>query len=61
MGKGGSGVVCPALCAATTLVLVHCGQSGQPSPDAESRTASPVAMMTALAITTASANPRTEV
>ena len=53
-------LVCPTLCAATTLVWVHCGQSGQPSPDDDSRTASPVEMMTALAITAASASPRTE-
>ena len=50
-------LVCPTLCAATTLVWVHCGQSGQPSPDDDSRTASPVEMMTALAITAASASP----
>jgi len=52
-------LVCPVLCAATTLVWVHCGQSGQPSPDDESRTASPVQIRTAFEITAASANPRT--
>ena len=41
------------------LVLVHVGQSGQPSPDELSRTASPVEMRTALEMTAASANPRT--
>ena len=38
--------------------MVQSGQSGQPSPDLLSRTASPVDMMTALAITAASARPR---
>jgi hypothetical protein len=51
--------VCPTLWAATRLVLVHVGQSGQPSPDELNRTASPVAMSTALEITDASAHPRT--
>ena len=53
-------VVWPAECAATTLVWVHCGQSGQPSPDDDSLTAAPVEMMTALAMTEASANPRSD-
>ena len=53
-------VVWPVLCAATTLVCVHCGQLGQPRPDELSRTAAPVQMTTALAMTEASANPRTE-
>src|SRR5579875_1336618 len=52
--------VCPGERAATTLVWVHRGQSGQPSPDELSRTAAPVQMRTAFAITDASANPRTE-
>ena len=52
--------VCPAECAATTLVWVHCGQSGQPSPEELSRTAAPVQTRTAFAITEASASPRTE-
>src|SRR5579863_2781113 len=51
-------VVWPAECAATTLVCVHFGQSGQPSPEADRRTAAPVEMITALAITDASAQPR---
>ena len=51
-------VDCPAVLAATRLCAVHLGQSGQPSPDLLSRTASPVDMMTALAITEASASPR---
>ena len=51
-------VVWPAACAATTLVCVHFGQSGQPSPEDDKRTAAPVEMMTALAITDASAQPR---
>ena len=45
------------LSAATALDLVHAGQSGQPSPDEESRTAAPVAMTTALEIIAASAHP----
>ena len=52
--------VCPAECAATTLVAVHRGQSGQPSPEELSRTAAPVQTRTAFAITEASASPRTE-
>ena len=51
-------VVWPAVLAATRLRAVQLGQSGQPSPDLLSRTASPVDMMTALAITEASARPR---
>ena len=49
--------VWPELSAATALDLVHAGQSGQPSPDEESRTAAPVAMTTALEIIAASAHP----
>ncbi len=41
--------------AATRLLRVHCGQSGQPSPESLSRTAAPVAMMTAVETTPASA------
>ena len=52
--------VWPAECAATALVLVHVGQSGQPRPDDESRTAAPVEMITALAITDARAQPRSD-
>jgi hypothetical protein len=52
--------VCPGELAATRLVLVHCGQSGQPSPDELSRSAAPVHIRTAFAMTDASANPRTE-
>src|ERR1700759_3694720 len=44
--------------AATALLLVQLGQSGQPRPDDDTRTAAPVEMMTALAITEASAQPR---
>src|SRR3984957_20930644 len=51
-------VVWPTECAATALDLVHVGQSGQPSPDDERRTASPVAMISALAITDARAHAR---
>jgi hypothetical protein len=50
--------VCPGERAATRLALVHCGQSGQPSPEELSRTAAPVAMMTVLAITPASVRAR---
>jgi hypothetical protein len=39
--------------------VVHVGQSSQPRPDDDSRTASPVTMITALEITAASAHPRT--
>ena len=53
-------VVWPTECAATALVLVHAGQSGQPRPDDDRRTAAPVAMITALAITEASAQPRSD-
>jgi hypothetical protein len=52
--------VCLAEWAATTLVCVHRGQSGQPSPEELSRTAAPVQTRTAFAITEASASPRTE-
>jgi hypothetical protein len=48
------------LCAATTLDFVQSGQSGQPSPDEESRTAAPVEMITALAITEDRANRRSD-
>ena len=54
-------VVCPAVLAATRLRLVQSGQSGQPSPDLLSRTASPVDMMTTLATTAARASHRSEV
>jgi hypothetical protein len=50
----------PRVGAATRLLRVHCGQSGQPSPDLLSRTAAPVMMMTALEITPASAILRME-
>ena len=50
----------PRVCAATRLPRVHCGQSGQPSPDLLSRTAAPVTMMTAAEITPASAILRME-
>src|SRR6202035_4989336 len=53
-------VVWPADCAATALVFVHVGQSGQPSPDDDRRTAAPVEMSTALAITEARAHPRSD-
>ncbi len=53
-------VVCPTECAATALVFVHVGQSGQPRPDDDRRTAAPVEMITALAITDASAHPRSD-
>src|ERR1700744_5145103 len=52
--------VWPAECAATRLVLVHVGQSGQPRPDDERRTAAPVEMITALAITDARAHWRSD-
>src|ERR1700728_1272733 len=51
-------VVWPAECAATALVFVQVGQSGQPRPDDDRRTTAPVEMITALAITDASAQPR---
>src|SRR5258708_20489183 len=41
------------------LVVLHVGQSSQPRPDDDSRTASPVTMITALETTAASAHPRT--
>src|SRR5262249_30395839 len=50
----------PRVCAATRLPRVHCGQSGQPSPDLLSRTAAPVTMMPALEITPATAIGRME-
>jgi hypothetical protein len=50
-------VVWPAECAATALLFVHVGQSGQPSPEEDTRTAAPVEMITAFAITDASAQP----
>src|ERR1700684_4385056 len=54
-------VVCPAVLAATRLRLVQSGQSGQPSPDLLSRTASPGDMMTTLATTAARATHGSEV
>src|ERR1700753_84017 len=53
-------VVCPVVFAATRLLAVQSGQSGQPSPDLLSRTASPVDMMITLATTAARASPRSE-
>src|ERR1700759_3378529 len=53
-------VVCPAVFAATRLLAVQSGQSGQPRPDLLSRTASPGGMMITLATTEASASPRSE-
>src|ERR1700744_1333641 len=53
-------VVCPTVFAATRLLAVQSGQSGQPSPDLLSRTASPVDMMITLATTAASANRRSD-
>ena len=50
----------PRVGAATRLLRVHCGQSGQPSPDLLSRTAAPVTMMTVEEITPASAIRRME-
>src|SRR5262249_28276603 len=50
----------PCVGAATRLLRVHRGQSGQPSPDLLSRTAAPVAMMTVEEITPASAIRRME-
>jgi hypothetical protein len=52
--------VWPAECAATALVFVHVGQSGQPRPDDDRRTASPVQMTTAFAIIDARAHPRSD-
>src|ERR1700728_1350047 len=54
-------VVWPAEWAATALLLVQVGQSGQPRPDDDRRTAAPVEMITALAITDARAQPRSAV
>src|ERR1700744_3315125 len=54
-------VVCPTVFAATRLLAVQSGQSGQPRPDLLSRTASPVDMMITLATTAASAHRRSEV
>src|ERR1700749_3617442 len=51
-------VVWPAECAATALLLVHEGQSGQPRPDADRRTAAPVEMITGLATPDGRAQPR---
>ena len=48
----------PRVRAATRLLAVQLGQSGQPSPDALSRTAAPVMMSPALATTPASAMRR---
>src|SRR5579859_2578417 len=53
-------VVWPVACAATALLWVHLGQSGQPRPDEDRRTAAPVEMITALAITDARAHPRSD-
>ncbi len=53
-------VVCPAVLAATRLLAVQSGQSGQPRPDLLSRTASPVDMMITLATTAASASRRSD-
>ena len=53
--------VCPAFLLATMSAVLHCGQSGQPSPDELSRTAAPVDMMTVSAMTAASASRRIEV
>ena len=52
--------VCPAFLLATMSAALHCGQSGQPSPDALSRTAAPVDMIAVSAITPASASRRIE-
>src|ERR1700722_6995490 len=51
----------PRVCAATRLLEVQSGQSGQPRPDALSRTAAPVMMIPAFAATPASATQRIEV
>ena len=48
----------PLVRAATRLLVVQAGQSGQPRPDALSRTAAPVMMIPALATTPASATRR---
>ena len=49
------------MCAATRLLEVQSGQSGQPRPDALSRTAAPVMMIPAFATTPATATRRIEV
>src|SRR6201994_110984 len=51
-------VVWPEACAATALLWVHLGQSGQPRPDEDRRTAAPVKMTTALDSSEARAQPR---
>jgi hypothetical protein len=51
----------PPVRAATRLLEVHSGQSGQPRPDALSRTAAPVIMIPAFATTPASATRRIDV
>src|ERR1700734_2090063 len=51
----------PWLCAATRLLEVQSGQSGQPRPDALSRTAAPVMMIPAFAATPARATRRIDV
>src|SRR6266436_4388557 len=51
----------PRVRAATRLLEVQSGQSGQPRPDALSRTAAPVMMIPAFATTPASATRRIEV
>src|SRR5450631_293448 len=51
----------PLVCAATRLLEVQSGQSGQPRPDALSRTAAPVMMIPAFATTPATATRRIEV
>ena len=48
----------PWLCAATRLLDVQSGQSGQPRPDALRRTAAPVMMIPAFATTPATATRR---
>ena len=53
-------IVCPGVWVATRLLAVHCGQSGQPSPDLLSLTAAPVTMIPAFTTTAASASPRME-
>src|SRR5712691_8763058 len=53
-------VLWPAVCDATMLARVQRGQSGHPSPDALSRTAAPVDMITVLAAMPAIAMRRIE-
>ena len=53
--------VCPAFLLATMSAALHRGQSGQPSPDALSRTAAPVDIIAVSAIMPASASRRIEV